>query len=54
MNKGAWNRNVMNSLWRHRMMASSWNYLIAGIIGLFTGIFMNQKYLCKKPLCNPG
>jgi len=32
------------------MIASSWKYLIVGIIGLFTGILMNQKYSCKKPL----
>jgi len=32
------------------MIASSWTYLIVGITGIFTGISMNQKYLCKKPL----
>jgi len=37
-----------------RMIAPSWNYLIVGIKGLFTGISMNQKFLFKKSLCNPG
>jgi len=32
------------------MIASPWNYLIVGMIGLFTGISMNQKCSCKKPL----
>jgi len=32
------------------MIASSWNYLIVGIIGFFTRISMNQKYSCEKPL----
>jgi len=43
MNKGVLNRNVVNSLWRHRTIASSCNYLIAGIIRLFTGISMKKK-----------
>ena len=38
----------MNSLWRHSMIASSWNYLVDGSKSFFTGISKNQKYSLKN------